>query len=59
MMLRLIGVAIVVLVLVAPVLVHAGITDNAGLLREFVDLETRFFVDLVDAARRVWQRFAG
>jgi hypothetical protein len=35
------------------------VPDHTGLLREFVDLETRFFVDVVDAVRGLWNRYFG
>jgi hypothetical protein len=57
-MLRLIGAIIVLLLIIAPVLVRAGVPDHTGLLQQFVDLETRFFVDLVDAVRSLWDRYA-
>lgn len=57
-MLRLIGAIIVVLLILAPVLVRAGVPDHTGLLQQFVDLETRFFVDLVDGVRSLWDRYA-
>jgi hypothetical protein len=57
-MLKLIGAIIVILLVIGPVLVRAGVTDQAGLLTQFVDLETRFFVDLVDAVRNLWNHYA-
>jgi hypothetical protein len=50
-MLRLIGAIIVLLLIAGPLLVQTGILDHAGLIREFVDLETRLFLQLVDAIR--------
>jgi hypothetical protein len=58
-MFRLIGAIIVVLLVVAPVLLRAGVPDHTGLLREFVDLETRFFVDVVDTIRALGNRYFG
>jgi hypothetical protein len=57
-MLRLIGIIVVILLLIGPLLVRIGVVDHTGLLQDFVDLETRAFVDLVDAIRSVWDRFA-
>jgi hypothetical protein len=50
-MLRLIGAIVVILVIVGPLLVRVGLLDQGGFLREFVDLETRLFVDLVEWIR--------
>jgi hypothetical protein len=58
-MLRLIGAIIVVLLVLAPVLLRAGVPDHTGLLGEFVDLETRLFVDAVNAVRGLWNRYFG
>jgi len=52
-MLRLIGAVVVILLIAGPLLVRIGVFDQAGLLREFVDLETRLFVELVDFVRRL------
>ncbi len=50
-MLRLIGAAVVVLLIAGPLLVRVGVRDQGGFLREFVDLETRLVVDLLDWIR--------
>ncbi len=47
-MLRLIGAIVVILLIVGPLLVRVGMIDQGGLLREFVDLETRFFIEIFD-----------
>jgi hypothetical protein len=57
-MLRLIGAIIVILLLIGPILVRIGWVDEQGLLREFVDLEIRFFVYLADTVRSFWNRYA-
>jgi hypothetical protein len=57
-MLRLIGAIIVALLILAPVLLRAGISDHMGFLEEFVDLETRVFVYLADVFRSLWDRYA-
>jgi hypothetical protein len=54
--LRLIGAIVVLLLIAGPLLVRVGMLDQGGLLREFVDLETRFFVEIVDAVRRLVNR---
>jgi hypothetical protein len=58
-MLRLIGVIIVVLLLIGPLMVQIGMLDHGGLIREFVDIETKLFVDLVAAIRGLWARARG
>jgi hypothetical protein len=53
-MLRLIGAVIVVLLIAGPLLAQTGMLDRWGLIQEFVHLETKLFVHLVDAIRRLW-----
>jgi hypothetical protein len=50
-MLRLIGMLVILLLLVGPLMANAGLLDNAGILRQFVDLETRAFAALVATVR--------
>jgi hypothetical protein len=50
-MLRLIGAIVVILLIVGPLLVRVGVLDQGGLLREFVDLETRLFIEVFDWLR--------
>ena len=57
-MLRLIGAIVVILLIIGPLLVRAGVLDQSSVLREFVDLETRVFVDIVDGIRGLWVRYA-
>ena len=57
-MLRLIGAIVVILLIIGPLLVRAGVLDQSSVLREFVDLETRVFVDIVDGIRSLWVRYA-
>jgi hypothetical protein len=57
-MLRLIGVIIVILLIIGPILVQVGLVDQGGLIRQFVELETRIVVDIVDAVRSLWTRYA-
>jgi hypothetical protein len=46
-MLRLIGAIVVVVLIVGPLLLQAGLLDSAGPFRELVELEVRMFADLV------------
>jgi hypothetical protein len=50
-MLRLIGAIVVVVLIVGPLLLQAGLLDNAGAFRELVELEVRIFTEFVDWAR--------
>jgi hypothetical protein len=55
-MLRLIGVIIVILLIIGPILVQVGLVAPDGLVHQFVDLETRIVVDIVNAVRSLWDR---
>jgi hypothetical protein len=57
-MLRLIGAIIVILLIIGPLLVQVGLLDQGGLIRQFVDLETKVFVDVVNGVRGLWDRYA-
>jgi hypothetical protein len=57
-MLRLIGAIVVILLIIGPLLVQAGMLGHDGLLGQFVDLETRTFVDAFNAVRDLWDRVA-
>jgi hypothetical protein len=46
-MLRLIGAIVVVVLVIGPLLLQAGLLDNAGAFRDLIELEVRLFVDLV------------
>lgn len=54
--LRLIGALIVILLIIGPLLMQAGLLDNAGLLHDFVALEIRAFTDLVDWIRAIFHQ---
>jgi len=55
-MLRLIGAIVVILLIVGPLLVRVGVLDQGGFLHEFVDLETRLFVEVLDWIRALFGR---
>ena len=57
-MLKLIGAVVVLLLVAGPLLVQIGLLDQGGIIREFVDIETKLFVDLVDLFRGLWARHA-
>jgi hypothetical protein len=50
-MLRIIGAIVVVLLLVGPLALQAGLLENAGLVRQFVGLEVQAFADIVNTVR--------
>jgi len=53
-MLRLIGAIVVVLLLLGPLLLHAGLLEHVPLLRDFVLLEIHAFDVMVGAIRNLF-----
>ena len=47
-MLRLIGAIVVAVLIVGPLLAQAGVLENAGFFRDFVELEVRAFASFYD-----------
>ncbi|HEX3350949.1 MAG TPA: hypothetical protein VHS58_22885 [Acetobacteraceae bacterium] len=55
-MLRLIGAIVVVLLIIGPLLLQAGLLDNGGVFRQLVEIEVQAFADLVAWLRMMFAR---
>jgi hypothetical protein len=47
-MLKFIGAVVLIVLIVGPLLLQAGVLEDTGLFRELIELEDRAFMDLVN-----------
>jgi hypothetical protein len=52
-MLKFIGAVVLIVLIVGPLLLQAGVLEDTGLFRELIELEVRAFTDLVDVIREL------
>jgi hypothetical protein len=52
-MLKFIGAVVLIVLIIGPLLLQAGMLADAGLFRELIELEVRAFTDLIDLIRQL------